>query len=153
MLAQLNISVDKKLITKIDRIKENATVVADEHKADASKSTQSDVSPTTRARRIVKELEGPEFMAFGELCDALKKGRTPSEKGWRESLPDLQNRLAGIRRQLSELARDVAQQDMDLAKANEPQLLSHKFCVKGRKFQTKSCRLCMNSMRSSNTWS
>ena len=108
----------------IDRIKENAAVVADEHKADASKSTQSDVSPATLARRIVKELEGPEFMAFGELCDALKKGRTPSEKGWRESLPDLQNRLAGIRRQLSELARDVVQEDVDLAKTNQPQLLS-----------------------------
>ena len=50
---------------------------------------------------------------------SAEKSRTPSEKGWRESLPDLQNRLVGIRRQLSELARDVALLDTEKIQTNQ----------------------------------
>ena len=106
----------------IRSVREHVGIVAEELKA--SDSGETNASARTLAKQIVKELEGSEFIAFGELCDALKKGRTPSEKGWRESLPDLQNRLTGIRRQLSELARDVAQLDSDEAQNSQPQMLS-----------------------------
>ena len=87
-------------------------------------SEKTDVSAKVIARNLVKELEGSEFVAFSELSDALNKGRTPSEKGWRESLPDLQNRLVGIRRQLSELARDVALLDTQSIENNQASLMS-----------------------------
>ncbi len=106
----------------IRSVRENAGIVAEELKA--GDAGEANASARTLAKQIVKELEGSEFIAFAELCDALKKGRTPSEKGWRESLPDLQNRLTGIRRQLSELARDVAQLDSDSAQNSQPQMLS-----------------------------
>jgi len=106
----------------IRRVREHVVVVADELKAAGSGET--DVSARALSKQILKELEGSEFVAFGELCDALKKGRTPSEKGWRESLPDLQNRLTGIHRQLSELARDVTQLDTVRAQHGQPQMLA-----------------------------
>ena len=106
----------------IRSMQEHVVLVADELKAAGSGETQ--VSARGLSKRILDELKGSEFVAFGELCDALKKGRTPSEKGWRESLPDLQNRLMGIRRQLNELARDVAQLNSDQAHSHQPQMLS-----------------------------
>ncbi|MBC7968193.1 MAG: hypothetical protein H7Z17_19985 [Fuerstia sp.] len=106
----------------IRSVRDRVGIVAEELKAGGSGETNA--SAKTLAKQIVKELEGSEFVAFGELCEALKKGRTPSEKGWRESLPDLQNRLTGIRRQLSELARDVAQLDSDRAQNSQPQMMS-----------------------------
>lgn len=68
-------------------------------------------------RKISDVLNGPEFAAFGKLASALRRGRTPAQKGWRESLPDLQHRMSGIRRQLSELARDVADHESRIASA------------------------------------
>ncbi|MEJ7595738.1 MAG: hypothetical protein WKF77_29865 [Planctomycetaceae bacterium] len=89
----------------------------------AAGSAKMDDSAKVLSKQILKELEGSEFVAFGELCDALKKGRTPSEKAGGKSA-GLHNRLTGIRRQLSELARDVAQLDSDKAQSNQPQMLS-----------------------------
>lgn len=103
----------------IARIRENLEIVAKEAGRNAPEA-----GFMTLTREIAKELEGSEFIAFGELCVALKKGRSPSEKGWRESLPDLQHRLTGIRRQLSELARDVAQLDTAAARNTQRQMLS-----------------------------
>lgn len=103
-------------------VKENVGIVAEELKA--GDSGETNVSAKSLAKQIIKELEGSEFVAFAELSEALKKGRTPSEKGWQESLPDLQNRLTGIRRKLSELARDVAQLDSDKAQNSQRQVLS-----------------------------
>ena len=106
----------------IHSVRDHVGIVAEELRSAGSEKT--DVSARVLSKQIVKDLEGSEFVAFGELCEALKKGRTPSEKGWRESLPDLQNRLMGIRRQLSELTRDVAQLDSDNARSSQPQMLS-----------------------------
>ncbi|MEO2019749.1 MAG: hypothetical protein ABGZ53_35905 [Fuerstiella sp.] len=73
--------------------------------------------------RIRKSLNGPEFEAFAALTKALRKGRTPSQKGWRESLPDREHRIGGIRRKLVELARQVAQQEARAIAQQQPELL------------------------------
>jgi hypothetical protein len=62
----------------------------------------------SQAHRLLGLLDGSEFEAFEQLCVALQKNRTPSQKGWRESLPDLEHRIAAVRRSLHELARQVA---------------------------------------------
>jgi hypothetical protein len=90
----------------------------------ATRSEKSDVSAKVITGNLLKELNGSEFVAFNELSDALKKGRTPPEKGWQESLPDLQNRLVGIRRQLSELARDVARMDAEQRRNSQASMMS-----------------------------
>ena len=87
-------------------------------------SEKTDVSLKGMSREISRELSGAEFVAFEELSASLKKGRAPSEKGWRESLPDLQNRLAGLRRKLSELARDLTDREAELTKSRNPGMLS-----------------------------
>ncbi len=112
--------------TAIDRVRDNVNGVVDLMGSDPFKSAVGRGSDPIKllAKQIIKALDGSEFQAFGELCDALKKGRTPSEKGWQESLPDLQLRLSGIRRQLSELARDVNLQETDEARSSQPQMLS-----------------------------
>ncbi len=90
----------------------------------SANSGWADDSARGLAASLTKQLEGSEFSAFDELCRALEKGKTPSEKGWRESLPDLQIRMAGIRRQLSELAGNVALREEQYVQSNQPQLLS-----------------------------
>lgn len=107
--------------TAINRIRENVSSVATEYK---SPSTESGKSPRVLAKQIVKALDGAEFHAFGELCDSLRKGRTPSQKGWQESFPDLQLRMSGIRRQLHGLAREVVVQETEAARTSQPQMLS-----------------------------
>lgn len=69
------------------------------------------------ATRIQKMLGGPDFDAFADLARSLERGRSPSEKGWRESLPDLEHRMAGIRRRLAELARNVVEGERKLLKS------------------------------------
>ncbi|MBI1310887.1 hypothetical protein GC176_06225 [bacterium] len=85
---------------------------------------QTSASVRTRglARRLIETSDGSEFQTFQRLAADLQKGRRPDEKGWRESLPDLELRLAGLSRSLHELARyavedeskRVAQQDSEL---------------------------------------
>lgn len=76
------------------------------------------------AGRIKEMLDGPDFVAFADLAKALERGRTPSQKGWRESLPDLAHRMGGIRRRLVELARIVADGERDVLKAENSQALA-----------------------------
>ena len=104
----------------IDRVRGNLRNV-DEHLqrwSDVSESGKS-TDPSALANRILKMLDGPDFQAFVDLAKALERGRTPSQRGWRESLPDLGYRLVGIRRRLAELARTVsAEEQQFLAKEN-----------------------------------
>jgi hypothetical protein len=76
------------------------------------------------ADRVAKMLEGPEFESFQQLVLALENGRTPSQKGWRESLPDLEHRLAGVRRPLSELTRRAAEEEASQLAIRNPDLLT-----------------------------
>ena len=64
-----------------------------------------DAESKALARRVSKDLTSAEFTAFDELCEALKKQRTPTDRGWRESLSDLQIRISTIRRRLTDLAK------------------------------------------------
>lgn len=106
----------------ITRIREHVEIVAKSGLEKKEQLQTAVAAPLTK--QILKALEGAEFVAFSELAAALKKGRTPSEKGWRESLPDLQLRLVSIRRQLNELARDVTIAETDIARSSQPQMMS-----------------------------
>src|SRR5690606_20540213 len=74
------------------------------------KSVTADASGelSLQASTLVGVLKSAEFESFDHLCEALEKGRTPAEKGWRESLPDLAHRLAETRSPLFELSRQAA---------------------------------------------
>ena len=49
-------------------------------------------------RRLLDLLDSPEYESLSELNDTFERGRTPSEAGWRESLPDLIGRTATAKR-------------------------------------------------------
>ena len=72
--------------------------------------SEAPVSSATKVAidRQLTALDDAEFQSFQSVTNALEKGRTPTEKGWRESLPDLEYRIAGAVRSLRELARQVA---------------------------------------------
>jgi hypothetical protein len=53
-------------------------------------------------------LRAAEFEEFHRLAEALEKGRSPSQKGWRESLSDLDYRLVSVEGALAELSRRAA---------------------------------------------
>lgn len=98
----------------IRRTRENLEIVSTKYDgSDTGRRSASGRNALTA--KVAGILEGSEFEAFRRLSSALRKGRTPSQKGWRESLPDLQHRMSGVRRQLSELARDVAEHESRLS--------------------------------------
>ena len=76
------------------------------------------------ARRISKDLASAEFVAFNELCEALKKQRTPTDRGWRESLSDLQIRIGTMRRQLAELSKIAESLESNPMNQSQPQSLT-----------------------------
>lgn len=76
------------------------------------------------AARLIEALDGSEFEAFAGLCVALQKDRTPTQKGWRESLPDLEHRIASIRRSLHELSRLVATEEAAMLARQHPSKLA-----------------------------
>lgn len=90
----------------------------------AGKSAELSPETAALAVRLGDMLDGPEFEAFEQLGAALEKGRTPSQKGWRESLPDLEQRVAGIRRRLGELARRVAEEESRRIALRNPERLA-----------------------------
>lgn len=101
----------------IEHIRSNVAGVLDlrsrwQTSADATASG----SDSSLASRLQKMLDGPDFQSFTELARSLERGRAPSQKGWRESLPDLEHRVAGIRRRLAELARVVSESEQELLK-------------------------------------
>ncbi len=64
-------------------------------------------------RRVLKErsaLTSGQFASFEELLVAIRKGRTPKEQSWRESLTDLQFELVQRHAQLQQLATVVSEQ-------------------------------------------
>ncbi|MFG0334758.1 MAG: hypothetical protein ACF8TS_15485, partial [Maioricimonas sp. JB049] len=76
------------------------------------------------ARRLISTLEGTEFEAFSSLVRALEKGRTPPQKSWRESLPDLELRLASVSRSMHELTRKAAEEEARQIQTNEARELA-----------------------------
>ncbi len=77
------------------------------------------------AERLFQSIEGSEFQAYSQLSTALKKGRSPSQKGWRESLPDLEHRITGMKRSLHELARKVSADELQQVQKSSPSLLKN----------------------------
>lgn len=106
----------------LTRVQTHATALVNTLNSHPSSSVSD--SATTLARRILKDLTSAEFTAFETLSESLQKGRTPADRGWRESLPDLQIRVAGIRRRLSELAKTAESIETDEFQKNHPQELS-----------------------------
>lgn len=91
-------------------------------------TVQSEAIPNSRtgqlAERLIESLDGSEFDAFAQLCVSLQKDRTPAQKGWRESLPDLEHRITSIRRSLHELARLVGENEATILTTKNPTLLT-----------------------------
>ncbi|MEO8498373.1 MAG: hypothetical protein ABI614_25200, partial [Planctomycetota bacterium] len=109
----------------IDQVRENVGKVLElRHRWDVSENADVANSKSVSAARIREMLDGPDFQAFADLAHDLQRGRTPSQKGWRESLPDLEHRIAGIRRRLAELARNVAAGEEQVLKREQPQLVA-----------------------------
>lgn len=73
------------------------------------------------ASRIAKLLEAAEFADFERLCAAVAKGRSPAQKGWQESLADLEHRIAGLRRSLQELARQTELEERERLAKDAPE--------------------------------
>ena len=113
VIAQMTSATD----AAVQRTRENLQIIVDDP---STAQTLADSLPG----RILKSLNGPEFEAFAALTKALRKGRTPSQKGWRESLPDLEHRIGAIRRKLVELARQVARQEAQAIARQQPELLA-----------------------------
>ncbi|MBL8815296.1 MAG: hypothetical protein JNL58_04655 [Planctomyces sp.] len=86
--------------TAITRVRKNLQSVTDAGRL--SSEVQGQLA------KLDRELSSSEIAGFEELCGSLQKGRTPSDRGWRESLSDLQIRLSAIRKQLIQLSRDIA---------------------------------------------
>lgn len=61
--------------------------------------------------RVTQLLNGPEFDDFARLMTALEKGRGPSRRGWRESLPDLLHRVTTLQEACRELSVAVMEED------------------------------------------
>ena len=106
----------------------SATSVALQRVRQHLEIVQNETATGSRARelagRLVSTLDGSEFEAFTQLCEALQKGRTPAQQGWRESLPDLEQRIASLRRSLHELARLVADDESKVLAQKDSELLT-----------------------------
>ncbi|MEP0063342.1 hypothetical protein [Rhodopirellula bahusiensis] len=74
-----------------------------------SLSDSIDSDKDSSLRRLIPMIDSPEFDALSELTQMLQRGRTPNQAGWRESLPDLIDRLATARRVFHELASHFEQ--------------------------------------------
>ena len=104
----------------LERVRVHASALVD------GMSSKGAVDPEAKvlARRVSKDLTSAEFIAFDELCEALKKQRTPTDRGWRESLPDLQIRISTIRRRLTELAKAAESVESNQLDQSQPQSLA-----------------------------
>lgn len=105
--------------TAVDRAREHLQSVTD-----GTGAVRPSSESTALAARLLNRLNAPEFKALDQLCTALERGRTPSQKGWRESLPDLEYQLAGIHRTLQELARRVTTEETGRVAQDHPELLT-----------------------------
>ena len=106
----------------LDHVRTHTTVLVDGLGSRGSLSV--DAETTTLSRRVAKDLVSAEFIAFDELCEALQKGKTPADRGWRESLSDLQIRVSGIRRRLHELAKTSEAAESEFLAKSQPQSLT-----------------------------
>ncbi|MEZ6125244.1 MAG: hypothetical protein R3C49_19015 [Planctomycetaceae bacterium] len=93
----------------VQRVRDHLALVTDGRNDSASEEPRR-VGRAAQASAVMKLISGPEFDAFTRLTAALAKGRAPAQQAWQESLPDLQHRMSGIRRQLQEIARDISDQ-------------------------------------------
>ena len=104
----------------LDRVRVHVAVLV----AGLSEQGTVDAESKALARRVSKDLTSAEFTAFDELCEALKKQRTPTDRGWRESLSDLQIRISTIRRRLTELAKVAESVESNHMNQSQPQSLA-----------------------------
>lgn len=76
------------------------------------------------AKEQVEFLNETEFQSFQSLVKTLEKGRTPTERGWQESLADLEYRMQQSIRSLRELAHQIAVDERNnFAKQQSEQLI------------------------------
>lgn len=106
----------------LQRVRTHSSILADG--LNASRSNAATADAATLARRVTKDLESAEFSAFDALCESLEDGRTPADRGWRESLPDLQIRIAGVRRRLHELSRAAELIEAEQLQKTQPAALT-----------------------------
>ncbi len=75
-------------------------------------------------KRIVKMLDSSELQSFAQLSTAIKKNRSPPEKGWQEGLPDIEHRVTTIKAVLQELAASAAFDEQNSLSQDRSPLLS-----------------------------
>lgn len=92
--------------------------------ASLAESRQDFQDSVGKIKKLLQILSDAEFESFHQLCESLRNGRTPSQRGWREALPDLQHRLAGIDRVIAELAREIKSQESQYLIRTTPGTLS-----------------------------
>ena len=90
---------------------------------DATDQREKHSRTNSIADGLIRSFSDAEFDAFHRLSVALQKGRTPSQKGWRESLPDLSYRIASLTRTINELARQVESEETESVAKQQPRLL------------------------------
>ena len=73
--------------------------------------------------RLLKLFDGAELQSFERLSQAIQKNRTPSQKGWQESLPDLEHRIVAIKTVMLELARTAAVDESRQLRGQDVELL------------------------------
>ena len=86
------------------------------------RNAQADAAALSRL--VARDLKSAEFTAFKDLCESLQKGKSPADRGWRESLPDLQIRITSVRRRLMELAGTSESLESDQMQKENPEALS-----------------------------
>lgn len=76
------------------------------------------------AERLVKSFDGPEFEAFSQVTAAIRKNRTPTERGWQESIPDLEHHVVRIRSSAQELGRQLVDVETRQLAGRDPSLIA-----------------------------
>lgn len=84
-----------------ERLRTNAQAIA--NGLAKSSGTTTNETAQDQASHILQILAGTDFERLAKLSNGFRRGHDSFQSGWRESLVDLQQQVAGVRRRLSEL--------------------------------------------------
>ena len=87
----------------------NALQRAAEHIDRVRPATDPTGAARDAANRATDLKSSAEFADFFRLSSALERGRTPAQKGWQESLPDLRHRVQALHRTLEDLVYEIGE--------------------------------------------